>query len=146
MTMTDIDEKNLEAEIVMAVKDIAGKKAALTTMERSFSSRRKRRRIMWSISGAAALTCAALSLSLFHSPSSMKDSGGIRGGEMASDKVERLVESRKYEEALEAIDEARANLTIDEGLSEEARDYQRQVIADERRKLDSLEKCLRIYR
>ena len=67
----------------------------------------------------------------------------IRGGEMASDRVIGLIRSGKYGEALELIDKERAELTVDEGLSEEAKTYERQVIANETRKLDSLENCLR---
>lgn len=62
---------------------------------------------------------------------------------MASDRVIGLIRSGKYGEALELIDKERAELTVDEGLSEEAKTYERQVIANETRKLDSLENCLR---
>lgn len=143
MTMTDIEEQRLEGEIVSAIKGIAVKKSALTAMERSFSARRRRRSLMCGVSGVAALAFVSLTFYLLHSPVPVVDNGGIRGGDMASDKVERLMEAGKYEEALKTIDEAREGLSIDEGLSEEAGDYQRQVIADERRKLDSLENILR---
>ncbi len=133
----------LEGKIVTAVRDIAVKKSVLTAMERSFSARRRRRSLMWGVSGVAALACVSLAFYLLHSPVQVMDGGGIRGGGMASDKVERLVAAGKYEEALKAIDDARADLTTEEGLSEEAEAYQRQVIADERRKLDSLENILR---
>ena len=140
--MTDIGGQNLEGEIVTAIKDIAGKKAVLATLEKSLSARKRRRRILWSLSGAAALTCVSLSFFLLSSPEPASDGGGIRGGELASDEVERLIEAGRYDEAMELIGKARADLTIDEDLSEEAQDYQRQVIDDERRKLDSLENYL----
>ena len=61
---------------------------------------------------------------------------------MASDKVIELISSGKYDEALELIAKERTGLAVDDSLPEEAKAYQRQIIASETRKLDSLENYL----
>lgn len=149
MTDTDIDRQDtaLEKEIVTAIKDIARKKAVLSSFEQAALAKdARRRRLVRGLSGVAAALVGVALLYVFlpaKTAVSSPDAGCIRGGEMASDRVIGLIRSGKYGEALELIDKERAELTVDEGLSEEAKTYERQVIANETRKLDSLENCLR---
>lgn len=150
MTDTDIDRQDtvLEKEIVTAIKDIARKKAVLSSFEQAASAKdARRKRLVRGLSGVAAALVGVVLLYVFlpaKTAVSSPDAGAcIRGGEMASDRVIGLIRSGKYGEALELIDKERAELTVDEGLSEEAKTYERQVIANETRKLDSLENCLR---
>lgn len=149
MTDTDIDRQDtvLEKEIVTAIKDIARKKAVLSSFEQAASAKdARRKRLVRGLSGVAALVGVVLLYVFLPAKTAVSspDAGAcIRGGEMASDRVIGLIRSGKYGEALELIDKERAELTVDEGLSEEAKTYERQVIANETRKLDSLENCLR---
>ncbi len=151
----DRQDTVLEKEIVTAIKDIARKKAVLSSFEQAALAKgTRRRRLVRGLSGVAAALVGVALLYVFlpaKTAVSSPDAGAcIRGGEMASDRVIGLIRSGKYGEALELIDKERAELdkeraelTVDEGLSEEAKTYERQVIANETRKLDSLENCLR---
>lgn len=145
MTDTDIDRQDtvLEKEIVTAIKDIARKKAVLSSFEwAALAKDTRRRRLVRGLSGVAAALVGVALLYVFlpaKTAVSSPDAGAcIRGGEMASDRVIGLIRSGKY-----GVDKERAELAVDEGLSEEAKTYERQVIANETRKLDSLENCLR---
>lgn len=140
----DRQDTVLEKEIVTAIKDIARKKAVLSSFEQAALAKdTRRRRLVRGLFGLVGVVLLYVFLPAKTTVSSPDAGACIRGGEMASDRVIGLIRSGKYGEALELIDKERAELTVDEGLSEEAKTYERQVIANETRKLDSLENCLR---
>lgn len=94
MTDTDIDRQDtaLEKEIVTAIKDIARKKAVLSSFEQAALAKdTRRRRLVRGLSGVAAALVGVALLYVFlpaKTAVSSPDAGAcIRGGEMASDRV-----------------------------------------------------------
>ena len=91
MTDTDIDRQDtaLEKEIVTAIKDIARKKAVLSSFEQAALAKdTRRRRLVRGLSGVAAALVGVALLYVFlpaKTTVSSPDAGAcIRGGEMAS--------------------------------------------------------------
>lgn len=94
MTDTDIDRQDtaLEEEIVTAIKDIARKKAVLSSFEQAALAKGTRRRLL--VRGLSGVAAALVGVALLHvflpakTAVSSPDAGAcLRGGEMASDRV-----------------------------------------------------------
>lgn len=136
-------EEDIDNRIERVIKSVASKKADMAQWEQQSEEAERKRKVAfrrWRTYGLSAAASVAvvccIGISLFVTRDRTEDMGVAssvsiyRGGSSDIAEIQAMIDSAKYETALQAIDATLADTIIDQSFTQERQDYLRSLNAN----------------